>query len=304
MLKSFIFLSFFLIVFHGANAQNDDLQKLLESESENTKKEFTSATFKTTRIVNAHSIENTAGGVLDFRITHHFGTIERGFYDMIGLDRATMRMGLEYGINNRWMIGLGRSTFEKTIDGFTKLKLLRQGTKENGFPISVSYFGSVELKTIAFENPERKNLFSSRLYYNHQLLIARKFNERISLQVTPGVVHRNLVPATSDPNDILFIGSGGRFKLTKRVSLNIEYFYQLPGFRIKNSEGKDSKDAVAIGLDIETGGHVFQVFATNAGAITEKAFITQSFNSFTSGKILLGFCISRVFTLRKPDDFR
>ncbi|MBX7202889.1 MAG: hypothetical protein IT240_09805 [Bacteroidia bacterium] len=281
-------------------AQTDDLSTLLERESEGTdKREFTRATFKTTRIVNGHSIENVSAGVLDFRISHHFGTFERGLYDMIGLDNATIRLGLEYGLHERVMVGLGRSTHEKTIDGFTKIKILRQQEGKGGMPVSLSYLGSAEVKTIAFDKPWQNNRFTSRLYFTHQLLLARKFNERISLQLSPGLVHWNLVPEAGDPNDMLSLGAGGRFKITRRVSLNLEYFYQLPKFRQESTQ-----DAVAIGFDIDTGGHIFQVFITNSAGITERAFITQTLNKVSKGELLLGFCISRVFTLRTPKDFR
>jgi len=297
MYKSFIIAFAFPFFIPVLSAQTDDLSSLLEKESSGEKPvELTRATFKTTRIVNGHSIENVAGGVLDFRITHHFGTVERGLYDMLGLDKASIRLGLEYGLSNRLMLGLGRSTHDKTLDGFVKFKILQQQSGKRNLPVSLSYFGSVEIKTSSFENPGQENYFSSRLFYIHQLLLARKFSERFSFQLSPSLVHWNLVPGKDDPNDLLAMGFGTRYKLSRRVSLNAEYFYQIPGMRLSTS-----KDAVSLGLDIDTGGHVFQVFVSNSTGITERAFITQTSTDWLKGEVLLGFCISRVFTLRSPE---
>lgn len=285
-----------LIAIPCTYGQTDDLSKLVdEQQTQNSKKEFVRATFKTTRIVNGHSIENVAGGVLDFRVSHRFGSVDKGIYELFGLDNATMRMGFEYGLTDWWMIGLGRSTFEKTYDLFTKVRILRQHTKGNRqMPLSLSYLTSMEIKTLKFADPDRENYWTSNFYYTHQLLIARKFGERLSFQLMPTVVHWNLVPKAADPNDMVSLGAGGRMKLSKRVSLNAEYYYQIPGYRMNGTT-----DAFSVGFDIETGGHVFQLMCTNSIGIVEKAFITQTTNDWLKGQLLTGFTISRVFTLKK-----
>src|SRR6188768_762748 len=137
---------------------------------------YTIATFKTTRLINGHSSENIGQGVLDVKISHRFGEIDDGAYNLWGLDNASMRMGADYGITNNIMIGIGRSTFEKTFDGFVKIKLLRQSTGKHKMPITLSYIPTIALRTLKFEDPKISYKASNRLYFTHQLIIARKFS--------------------------------------------------------------------------------------------------------------------------------
>ncbi len=272
----------------------DDLMKLLEEETEKDKRpDYTTATFKTTRLINGHSVENVAAGVLDFRISHRFGYINSGAYELWGLDNATMRLGLDYGITKWWMVGVGRSSYQKQFDGFTKVKMVRQ--EEGGFPMTISGMGSIMYKSIKFDNPDRQNYYTSNLYYCGQLLVARKFNESFSFQLMPTVIHYNLVEGANDPNDVFSIGAGGRVKLSKRVSLNVEYYYQLPDYKLPGTV-----NSLAIGFDIETGGHVFQLNVTNSSGMTERSFISETTEEFFDGYIRFGFTISRVFTIVKP----
>jgi hypothetical protein len=274
----------------------DDLLKMLEEETKSDKPDFTTATFKTTRLINGHSIENVAAGVLDFRISHRFGYLNSGAYDFFGLDNATTRLGLDYGISNRLMIGIGRSSFQKQLDGYYKFKILRQSTGSKNMPITMSIMQSINYKTEKFEDPNRENYLTSKMYFAHQLLIGRKFSESISLQLMPTLVHYNLIPGTGEiPNDLLSIGVGGRVKLSKRISLNIEYYYQLPDYKLP-----ETTNSLAIGFDIETGGHVFQLHFTNSTGMTERTFITQTTGDFWKGDIHFGFNISRVFTIKDP----
>jgi hypothetical protein len=275
-------------------AGQNDLLDLLDKESE-AKTDYTTATFKTTRLINGHSIEHVAGGVLDLRISHRFGLVNSGLYEFFGLDQATTRIGLDYGINNRWMIGIGRSTYEKQLDGFMKYKLLRQASGNKNMPVTVSALGAMVYKTQKFDNPSRENFQSSHLYYTFQVMVARKFNESISFQVMPTVNHYNLVPGTTLSNDLFALGAGGRIKITKRITINAEYYYQLPGYKFS-----DTKNSVGIGVDIETGGHVFQLYFTNSTGMTERTFISETTGDFLKGDVHFGFCISRVFTLKDP----
>jgi hypothetical protein len=272
----------------------DDLMKMLEEEAKDEKApDFTTATFKTTRIINGHSVENVAHGVLDLRISHRFGYLNSGAYELFGLDQASMRLGVDYGLTKRWMIGIGRSTYQKQFDGFTKYKLVRQA--KGGAPVTVSGVGTMMYKSLKFEDPARENYATSNLYYSGQLLIGRKFSESFSFQLTPAIIHYNLVRGANDPNDLLSIGAGGRLKLTKRISINVEYYYQLPHYRLPGTE-----NSIAIGFDIETGGHVFQLNFTNSTGMTERSFISETSGNFFEGDIHFGFTISRVFTIVKP----
>ncbi|MBL7857274.1 MAG: hypothetical protein JNM57_06265 [Cyclobacteriaceae bacterium] len=287
-------LLFFLCTSFTVLAQ-DDLMKMLDEEtSKDAKPDYTTATFKSTRLINGQSVENVAGGVLDFRISHRFGYINSGAYELWGLDNATTRIGLDYGLSNRWMIGVGRSTYLKQYDGFTKFKLLRQSSGSKTIPLTVSAVASMIYKSVHFDDPTRENYYTSNMLYAFQLLLARKFSEGVSFQLMPTMVHVNLAPGTS-PNDLYSIGVGGRIKISKRVSINAEYYYQLPGFKWENTF-----NSVAFGVDIETGGHVFQLQFTNSTGMTEPTFINQTTGDFWNGDIHFGFNISRVFTIKDP----
>jgi len=271
----------------------DDLMKMLEDETETVKKkDYTTATFKTTRLINGHSVENVAPGVLDFRISHRFGFLSSGAYELFGLDNATMRMGFDYGLSKRWMIGVGRSTYQKQFDGFTKFKFLRQS---NSMPITLSAVGGIMYKSLKFDNPDQINFLTSKLYYSGQILLGRKFSESFSFQVMPTIIHYNLVQGVNDPNDVFSIGAGSRMKLSKRVSINVEYYYQLPDYKLP-----ETTNSLSIGFDIETGGHVFQLYVTNSSGMTERSFIAETNGDFFKGDIRFGFTISRVFTIVKP----
>ncbi|MBL7872206.1 MAG: hypothetical protein JNM78_11380 [Cyclobacteriaceae bacterium] len=284
----------FLTLLSSSVFSQDDLMKMLEDETVTLrKKDYTTATFKTTRLINGHSIENVAPGVLDFRISHRFGFLSGGAYELFGLDNATMRMAFDYGLSKRWMIGVGRSTYQKQFDGFTKFKFLRQSNK---MPITMSAVGGVMYKSLKFDNPDRVNFLTSKLYYSGQILLGRKFSESFSLQFMPTVIHYNLVEGVNDPNDVFSIGAGSRMKLSKRVSINIEYYYQLPNFKLPGTT-----NSLSVGFDIETGGHVFQLYVTNSSGMTERSFIAETTGDFFKGDIRFGFTISRVFTIVKPN---
>jgi hypothetical protein len=281
----------------------DDLMKMLEDESKKEKKrDYVTATFKTSRLINGHSIENAAAGVLDLKISHRFGMVNKGGYEFFGLDQATMRLGLDYGISDRLMIGVGRSTFQKQYDAFGKFKILRQSSGGRwSSPVSVSAVSTVMLKTLKWEDPTRKNFYTSRLSFAHQLIIARKFSEGISFQLMPSFVHYNIAQLSTDPNDIFALGGGGRFKLSKRLSFNFEYYHILP-ISLVAGEGymiPGTKNSLAVGFDIETGGHVFQLHFTNSTGMTEKTFITETTGDFFKGDIHFGFNVSRVFTIKE-----
>jgi len=273
-------------------AQND-LLSLLEDSTSGNPREKVYATFKTTRVINLPSVENVAGGVLDFKINHRFGFLNSGIKELFGLDQATIRIGGEYGFSNNFMIGLGRSSFEKTLDGYFKWKIVGQSSGKGSFPFTISLFGSTAWKTLN-TTPDRTNYFSNNLVYTSQLIIGSKISSRFSLQVSPTLIHRNLTLNNQEKNDVLAIGAGGRIKLTKRMSLNGEYIYLLP-----DQISSIYKPSLSVGFDIETGGHVFQLHATNSTAMIEKGYIAETVGDWADGGIHFGFNISRVFTIRK-----
>jgi hypothetical protein len=271
-----------------------DLMDMLKDETPQTN--YAYATFKTTRIVLGQSIESPATGTLQFLIEHNFGSLNQGAYSMWGLDASTIRLGLEYGVNDWLSIAIGRSSYEKTFDGSAKIKILRQSTGAKNMPLSLSFYGGTMLNSLHWADETRTNYFTSRLSYVTQLLIARKFSNALSLQITPTYIHKNLVPLRTDQNDVFAIGAGGRVKLTQRTTFNAEYFYLLPGAAADNFQ-----NCLSLGLDVETGGHVFQFRLTNAQPMFERAFITETTSKWLDGGIYFGFTINRVFTVKSKE---
>ncbi|MBV9963548.1 MAG: hypothetical protein JO072_14990, partial [Parafilimonas sp.] len=266
--------------------------------------QYTEATFKTTRLIDGHTVETTQGGVLDLKISHRFGQLNDGFYNMFGLDAASIRIGMDYGLTNRLSIGGGRSSFEKQYDGFLKYRLVRQSEGKKRTPVSVTLLASMMFQTDTVAMKNEKNIPVSpktedKFSYAYQVLIARKFNSNFSLQLMPSLVHENLVDSSFNSNDIFAIGAGARFKLTQRSSLNVEYYYQLPGTKLPGTY-----NTFSIGYEIETGGHVFQLHLSNSTGMTEKTFIAENTGRWSKGDIHFGFNISRVFTIRKPKDIK
>ena len=289
-----VLLLWLALIAASLKAQEDDLLSLLGEEEETT--EYVTASFKTNRVVNLHSLESTAAGVLDVKISHRFGTLNGGAYELFGLDNASIRIGADFGITDRITVGLGRSSFQKTYDGFVKYKFLRQSAGKRTMPVTASLLASTAVQTLKWQNPDRENYFSSRLFYTFQMMLGRKFSEGLTLQLSPTLVHRNLVETSAESNDVLALGAAGRIKLSKRITLNAEYIYVLPdqlapGFR----------NSFSLGFDIETGGHVFQLHFTNSTSMIEKGFVTETNENWLDGGIHFGFNVSRVFTVVRPN---
>lgn len=289
--KTCLLVWLFLLLPGSSLLAQDDLMNLLEEMEEPTT-DYAYATFKTVRIINSHSIEMPAQGVLTLIIAHRFGRINGGAYEFFGLDQANMRLGFEYGVAPWLCLGIGRSNINKTYDGFVKFRLLRQRSGARNFPFTLSAVSTMQVNSLRWANPDRINYFSSRLSFSHQLLIARKFNENLSLQLMPTMVHRNLVATTQEQNDVFAMGAGARIKLSPSVTLNAEYYYLMPGHTADNF-----RNSLSIGFDIETGGHVFQLMFTNSLGMTENLFVAQTDGSWGNGDIHFGFNLTRVFTV-------
>ena len=290
----------FSIVFHlismfSLHAQEEDDLLSLLGDLEEDIVDYTTAAFKTNRVINLHSLENTAKGVLDVKISHRFGMLNGGVYELFGLDNATIRIGADYGITDRMMVGFGRSSFEKTYDGFIKYKLLRQSTGAKKMPLTLGFFASTAVTSIRWADPDRINYFTSRMFYTFQLILGRKFNDYFSLQLSPTLVHRNLVKTVNEKNDVLAVATATRVKLTKRVAVNAEYIYVFP-----DQLAPGLRNGLSLGFDIETGGHVFQLHFTNSTSMIEKGFIAENTGDWKKGGIHFGFNVSRVFTVKRP----
>jgi hypothetical protein len=271
-----------------------DLDAIVNGLSEDTTPTYTYGTFKGTSIINGQSVEVPGESDLHFVVNHRFGALNQGIYDFFGVDQATTRFGFEYGLKNIASVSIGRNGIEKTYDTGVKIRLLRQQTGLKNIPFSLSVYSAVYVKTLKWEYPDQNNLFSSRLSYATQILIARKFNQKFSAQISPTYIHKNLVPLPKDQNNIYAIGFGGRYKLSRKISVNGEYFYLLPGETANNFV-----NSLSFGLDLETGGHVFQLQFTNSQAMFARGFVTETTGEWSGGDIYFGFNLYRVFPHNK-----
>jgi hypothetical protein len=256
------------------------------------KTDHVTSIFKTTRIVLGQSVESPAAHDLLFTVSHHFGNISNGSYEFFGLTTSTVRLGLDYGINKRLSAGIGICTFEKNLDGSVKYRILTQTSGSNKMPVTVSFFGEMDKSMLKWEYPGIKDKFIYRLSYASQLLIARKFTRSLSLQLSPSYIHYNFVKKQADQNDVFAIGAGGRYKITKHTSINFDYYFLLPG-----QSADQFNNSLSVGFDIETGGHVFQLFLTNSQPLFNRGFIAETQGSWEKGNISFGFNINRIFSL-------
>lgn len=281
-----------LTLFSKTNAQDSTLLKLLDESK--PQKEYVDYAFKSSRVIMSQSMEMIKPGTMDFRILHRFGNVNKGAYEFFGLDNATMRMGFDFGITKNFMAGIGRSTNQKEFDGFIKYRFIHQAKGQGALPFSLLAVGGGTVQTLRWTDTSRKNYFTSRLSFYWQIIIGRKFGEAFSLQISPTILHRNLVPTLSDPNDLYALGIGGRIKLSRRVSFNVDYYY-----RINPDKLQETFNPLSVGFDIETGGHVFQLHFTNAIGMNEKIFLTQTTNNWARGDVQFGFNLSRTFQLKR-----
>lgn len=296
-MKKYAILFLLALPFTGKAQDLDSLMDMANTPS--TAKEYVIATFKTTRIINFPSNETVGKRVLDFRIAHRFGDLNSGVQNLYGLDGpASIRIAFDYGINSWLMVGIGRSSYQKLMDGSIKARLLRQ-TLDNKMPIGLTYHATMNYTlmddpTSGTTGIDKYEYATSRMSYNHSLVIARKFSDRLSLQLNGFYVHYNMVDQSTDKNDILAAGISGRFKLKQRMAITFEWAHRMNEYTLDKDK---FYDPIGIGIDLETGGHVFQMHFTNAFGMNEAQFIPyNTSNPFKAG-IRLGFNISRVFSI-------
>jgi hypothetical protein len=207
-----------------------------------------------------------------------------------------MRLGFDYGLTNNLMIGIGRSTLLKELDGFIKFRLIRQSTGPGSSPVSLVLVSGLTVYTYPWANPDRKNYFSSRMAYYDEVIIGRKLSEKFSIQLSPMFVHRNLVDSAIYDNNTIATGLGARYKFSKRIAFVLDYHYIFSG------KQPGTVNPLSIGFDIETGGHVFQLHFSNSQGMNEKAFITTTTDKWSNGDIRFGFNLSRVFSIKNRKD--
>jgi hypothetical protein len=282
-------LSFLVIIFLSQSQFSlaQDLLDQLRGQSEVEKKPVI-GTFKGTRIINGQSVETRGKGNLEMIISHRFGRINSGVYNLFGLDDSNVRLGLEYSLSDRFTLGIGRNSFNKIYDGYLKGKIIQQ--KSEGTPVTITWVSDASIYSL--KRPELEMTFERRLRFVHQVLIARKINSNISLQLMPSYVHRNLVATANESNDLFALGLAGKVSLSRRVGLTGEYYYRfgdnLPGY-----------NSLGLGIEIETGGHVFQLQFTNSNEMTPSGFIPSTTGDFFDGDIHFGFNVSRSFQVGK-----
>jgi hypothetical protein len=283
-------------------AQDDLLDMLVKEDAK--KITYTQATFKGTRLINGQTVETLAKQHLNFWISHRFGSINSGFIDnFFGLDEAKIRLGIEYSITDKWLFGAGRSTIEKTYDFYSKYKILAQSNK---MPVTATLYGGLTTNTMpsgyttSIGNVMRYQNNLQRQSYFGQLLIARKINEKLSLQIMPTFLHNNKSESIHLENNLLSMGLSGRYKVTNRLSISAEYYKNIVDQERYEKTALSPypyQDSFSVGFDIETGGHVFQLHLTNSKGMTEKHFIGQTTGSWGAGDIFYGFNIARTFSL-------
>jgi hypothetical protein len=282
----------FLLIRIVAFSQDDLLNELKQSEKPQTNYAF--QTFKGTRIINGQSVETKGKKELEFIFSHRFGRLNAGGYNLWGLDNAYIRLGLEYGITDRLGVSIGRTSTDKTYDTYVRYKLFRQSSGAKVFPVTVTLIGTANYKTSPQANENPLITPSDRLSYVGQILIARKFSSKLSLQVNGLFVHRNMVYKSYENNDDYAVGFSGRYKISKSVALTSEYF-----LRLNPTINTPYYNSLGFGVDIETGGHVFQLVFTNSLGMIDRAIVSETDGRFGAGDIHFGFNISRVFQFSK-----
>lgn len=281
-------LAFLLATFlaHAAYAQ-DDLLKELEQESNSAKQtEFVTSTFKAMRVINGYSVELPGKKNFQFVIQHRFGSVNSGWREFFGIDKADMRIGLDYGIYDWWSVGFGRSSVGGTYDFSTRFKILRQSKGARKIPFSMAWYSNIGINSKEQADEVEK---VHRLSYAHELMIARKFTRNFSFQASAVYTHLNLVPTPNDKNDVIAVGFGARYLVTRSISLNAEYFQPVT----KRADGALYLGCLSFGIDIETGGHVFQVVMTNSTGLIPQLYLPNNTGHWWDKEIHLGFNINR-----------
>ena len=291
-----LFLVGFLLISKSLFSQ-DSLEDILGSTSSSAKP--ISTTFSSTRIVNSHSVEMIPKGVGEFRISHRFGTIEEGFYDIFGLDQAKIRLGYDYGITDKIMVGFGRNSHKKVYDIFGRFSFLNQ-TIDNSTPITLQYLFASSMKTLRYG---KKIPFMQRFAQINQVLIAKKINN-LSLQIMPSIMIHEY--EGYDKKIFSGVGAAARYLVGKRVAINVEYFARLRhnenGSQEFNRIFNENYNSLGLGIDIEAGGHVFQFHFSNTNTMNEQAFMFETDKTWEKGEICFGFNILREFSNNKKSE--
>lgn len=278
-----IILLFLLVPFFGLS--QDDLLDEIDTGGDSIT--YATSVFKSLKIVNFESTKLQSKGELMFNVSHRFGSIEGGFDTFFGLDDAVTRIQFIYGITDWLNIGVSRSSYQKIYEGSVKYRLVQQS---NHFPFTIVGFNSLMINTALDEDNLPKLEFEDRISYATQLLVSRKFSEKLSLELIPTFFHDNYIELDEQDNSQFALGIGGRYKIGKRWSINADY-----GIHMNRASNSPFRNPLSIGVDLETGGHVFQMHFTNAQPMNVNGFLGQATGDWSDGDIYFGFNLTRSF---------
>lgn len=287
-MKNFLSFVFVFFIIGYASAQ-DDLLNQLNSEKSDVKNIETSA-FKALQIVNMQSTKLPAKGEWYMLVSHRFGDLTNGFDNFFGLDNALTKIGGIYGATEWLSFGASRQTYNKTYELTAKYKLANQET--DGFPVTIVGYNTLDINSALKKDLYPYLKFNNRLAYTTQLLVSRKFTDKFTLEVAPIYVHKNLYEAGLDQKNVFLVGTGARYKIAKRMSINLEY-----AARVSLPEGFTSPyhNPLSMGFDIETGGHVFQLVFSNSQPMNDVAVFSNATGNWNGGSIYFGFNMYRSF---------
>lgn len=292
----------FLVMFcaWGAVQAQEDLLALQDSGANSQKALPVSAPFKCNRLVNGQTTEMVSPKHLDLKINHRFGRLSDGPYEFFGLDKAYMMLGFEYGVHKHVTLGILRSNQWKFLTGSAKIRLTTQTKGGKGaFPLSIVYYSNIGINGLSWKDqgvdqPGRINYFSNRISYIHQLIVSHRINRNISLLAAPFIFHRNMVEKVNEPNDLIGINLGSSFRLNGSTRVNVEY---TPVFNAPNPQ--ILRNPLSVCLDVETGGHVFQLVLSNGRGMVENILLMDTPGKWTKGDIYFGFNLLRFFSIKK-----
>lgn len=278
----YIFLLFFIFMSQFVCAQDDLLSQI---DTTDANKKVVSA-FKAMKIVNIESTKLLGKKELYLVIAHRFGSVKDGIEGFFGLDNAVTQIKFIYGLSDKLDVSAARS--EQAYD--FSVKYLLRPQVENGFPFTLVGFNSVGFNNLLKESNYPKMKFQDRIIYVNQLLVSRKMSEKLSLELAPTYFHENFVENDLQSNNQFALGMGGRYKISKRISINIDYAAHL-----NRASTLIYRNPLSVGFDIETGGHVFQVHFTNSQGIHEAGFLSNTTGDWGKGDVFFGFNLVRVF---------
>lgn len=278
----------FLFSFGLANAQDDLMNELDAVKSD--KKEIEMAAFKGLQVCNIQSTKLPVKGEFYFLVSHRFGDLSNGINNFFGLDNALTKIGGIYGATNWLSLGVSRHTYQKTYEFAAKYKLADQMV--DGFPVTIVGYNTMDIRSDKISDLYPDLKFTNRLAYTTQLIVSRKFSNSFSMELAPIFVHKNLYDGVLDQKDMYLLGTGARYKLSKRLSLNLDYAARL---NLPEDFNSPYHNPVSLGLDIETGGHVFQLVFSNSQAMNEVSYFTSAPGIQDGKGIFFGFNMYRVF---------